>query len=139
MAALLMLLLTTACHRSVNLKVNGHPSEYLTARIIKSGEDWKVSTDLPLGSWQARLQTDQMPVQVEPVGARSIAWWRLSGERMRQDRPFILELAKVGSQDVVMVMELRPLYPGQTYVEGMLKVVHWLTRPGLRFRQGREA
>lgn len=139
MVALAMLLFSVACERAVNLKVNGHASEYLEARITKSGDAWKVSTDLPLGNWQVRLQTDPMPVQIEPAGSHSVAWWRIPGERMQQDRPFVLELAKEGSQEVVMVMELRPLYPGQKYVEGVLKVVHWLTRPGMRFRQGRDA
>ena len=136
---LIILASSLACNRSVDLRINGRSSEYLEARVAKSDAMWKVSTDLPVGHWVVSLQAEQIPIQVEVVGSHSVAWWKITGDRMHQERPFVLELRKVDSQEVCMVMEVHPLYPGQKFVQGVLKVVYWVMRPGVRIKQGQAA
>ena len=129
---LFLLVLSIGCTQSVDLRVNGHTSDYLIARIVKSDDLWKVSVDLPVGQWTAVLQNDQNSVRIEMVGSHSVAWWRISSERMHQDRPFVLELRGMEGGNPQLIMELRPRYPGQKFVEGALKVVVQLIRPGVR-------
>ena len=128
-----ILALSAGCNRSVDLKVNGHSSEYMTAKILKTDDSWKVLVDLPLGVWNARLQNDPTLVRINSLGPRPIAEWTISNDRMHQDRPFVLELRGPKDDQPLVVMELRPQYPGQKFIEGVLKVVYQVIRPGVRF------
>ena len=134
-----MLLLTAlvstsiCCHRSVDLSLNGHKPETLTANIENIGNAWKVSTSLPLGKWQARLENEESEVKIDSSGPRPVAFWFISSQRMHQSRPMRLDLYSPNGQSPVATLELKPLYPGQKFIEGVLNVVYWGERPGIRY------
>ena len=123
---LAILILSIACTRPV-LRVNGNPAVGLEARIARSDDLWKVSIDLPVGQWRARLRNDSELVQVESVGSTSVAWWRTSDDRMHQERPFILELRKEEGKDPDVIMELKIVRSGgvgQGILNGVLFVIY---------------
>ena len=91
-----------------------------------------MSVDLPLGRWFVRLQTDSDVITIKRKGARSVACWEVSHSRMREQRPMILLLSDQEGGDPRMMLEVSPKYPGQRFVEGTLKVIYQILRPGIR-------
>jgi len=87
-----------------------------------------MSVDLPIGKWKAKLQGDQTPIEVEPAGSRSVACWRISLARMYESKPFTLELSESDGKEPSILMEIRPKYPGQGFVDGVLTVLSWIAR-----------
>lgn len=126
------LLLLFGCHRSVDLKINGRPSEYLEATIHKTESGFRVQTTLPKGQWAVRLVGDPYPVTTEPDGSLPQCWWIVPKERLVQGRPFKLELCDPATQEPKLSLELKPKWPGQGFVEGTLEVLYWIVRPGIR-------
>ena len=121
------------CRRAVDLSINGHKSEYLTAKVEKTNASWKVSAYLPIGNWQAKLENEQAEVKIDSSGPRPIAYWFISTERMHQSRPMRLDLFNPNGRNPVATLELKPLYPGEKFIEGVLKVVYWAGHPGIRY------
>ena len=121
------------CHRSVDLSLNGHKPESLSAKVENIDSTWKVSTSLPIGHWQARLENEDSEVNIDSSGPRPVAFWFISSQRMHQSRPMRLDLYSPDGQGPVATLELKPLYPGQKFIEGFLNVVYWGERPGIRY------
>ena len=126
------LCLALACARTVDLRINGRTSEYLKAEIAEAGGVWLVTAELPAGTWRAALRGEDATVTVAPAGSRSTASWRVAPERLRQERPFILELRAADAADAQVVLELRPQRAGQGFMGGLLQVVYEVVRPIVR-------
>ena len=130
MLTLVLIVSSVACQRSVNLTINGRKPEYLTAKIEKNETNWKVTTYLPIGNWSGKLENEGSEVQIDSSGPRPIAIWFISNERMRQTRPMRLALFDPNGHGPLATLELKPQYPGEKFIEGVLSVIYWGKRPG---------
>ena len=126
--ALVAIAPSVGCARKAELKVNGRPSEYLEARVSKSGDAFKVEVTLPMGKWAASLKGDSSDVFISTEANRPTASWLVAPGRMNESRAFFLELRDPQSGEARMMMEIHPKYPGQGFVEGVLGVMSWFAR-----------
>lgn len=129
----LALLLLLGCHRTVDLKINGHASEYLEASIQNAPDGFKVLTSMPKGNWAVRLVGDSYTVSSRSESPLPQCWWIVPKDRLRNSRPFRLELCDPITHEPKLIMELKPKLPGEGFLEGTLKAAYCIARPGIRY------
>lgn len=126
-------MLLVGCHRSVDLKINGRASEYLKADIVKCPDGFRISTSMPKGNWAVRLVGDPYRVDADFTSPLPECRWVVPAGRLRDSRTFKLELCDPTTNEPKLAMELKPKLPGESFVEGTLRVIYEVVRPGIRY------